>query len=651
MQISENNQINARVWRRNYKSLFPWNIYQLDLFDHLEKPSGNIAVRARAGSGKTTTIAGCIAALPSDSKIAVFAFNKHIADKLKADPRIPTRVRCGTAHSFGNALLTACFGGRQPQLDTAKTNKIAKGLVEKIIRYRSQYNADKTQFEIGKMTEEQLKSKWGDMPPPSFNESGSSGRQELKLFIRFVRDVASYAMKTLTPVNDLKALAGMVSHFEIEQPESPDAKSWGLRAVKHAISEGERIAVELNIISFDEMLYLPYKWQITPPKKDWIIVDEAQDASPAQAALYKSYCDQGAKIVYVGDDKQAIMGFSGADSHSWINLAATFNPKELPLSICYRCPSSHLDLARRIVPDIEPRPDAPKGKIEVIHPKALITAIQPGDLGISRLTSPLISTCLKLLANGKPAFVRGRAIGEQLTAIASKARAYINWPTQFKDQIDDYINKLLRPAIEEDNEEQIERLTDQRTALFSLWESYNSLPSFEVFIEKIESLFDDEDRTGTVTLSTIHRAKGDEAERVFIIGSQLLPFTFKASQDWQIEQEMNIAYVALTRAKAALFLVPFPRSKKDDEEKLKEWLEHPLGGMDLPESISSKKQFDPLDLHPGAIIKARNLEWELNGFDFEESGDIYLLLSRDRSSATARVIWEECQVIKNSPDF
>ncbi|MFY7883468.1 MAG: UvrD-helicase domain-containing protein [Dolichospermum sp.] len=147
MQTSENNQINARVWRRNYKSIFPWNSYQLDLFNHLEKPSGNIAVRARAGSGKTTTIAGCVAALPSDSKIAVFAFNKHIADRLKSDPRIPSRVSCGTAHSFGNALLIAYFGGRQPQIDTAKTSKIAKGLAEKIIHYRSQYDFDKTQLE------------------------------------------------------------------------------------------------------------------------------------------------------------------------------------------------------------------------------------------------------------------------------------------------------------------------------------------------------------------------------------------------------------------------------------------------------------------------------------------------------------------------
>ncbi|MFY7803071.1 MAG: UvrD-helicase domain-containing protein [Limnoraphis robusta] len=647
MKSQSNTEIDARKWRRSYKNLFTWNSYQLDLFSHLEKPSGNISVRARAGSGKTTTIAGCVAALPSNSKIAIFAFNKHIADKLKTDPRIPSgRVSTGTAHSFGNYLLTSYFGGQQIEVDPGKYTKIAKNLANKIIEYRAKYEIDLTQVKIEKITEEQLKNKWGEFPPPRLDDSTKEGKLELALFIRFIKEASEFAMKTLTDPESLEDLQKMIDHYDVDKPEKDSQKLWGLRAVKHAILEGEKVATSFLRISFEEMLYFPYKWNLQPPQKDWIIVDEAQDASPAQIALYKSYCDQGAKIVYVGDDKQAIMGFSGADTNSWNNLAEAFKPKELPLSICYRCPDSHLNLARRIVSDVESRPDAPKGKIEVIHPDKITESMRPGDLGICRLTAPLISTCLKLLVQGKPAYVRGRAIGDQLVAIAIRAKAGVDWPISFKVQVATHIGRLLNSAREDENEEMIEQLNDQKMALFYFWDAFGDTPTFEEFCNQIKSLFDDEDRQGIITLSTIHRAKGDEADRVFIIGSQMLPFTFKASKGWQIEQEKNITYVALTRSKSDLFLIPYPYTEKD-EEKLKEWLEHPLGGMNLPESKPSQKQFDPLDLCLGATIKARNLEWELDGFDLEESGDIYLLLSRNRSSATARINWNECKLLKN----
>ena len=65
-----------------------------------------------------------------------------------------------------------------------------------------------------------------------------------------------------------------------------------------------------------------------------------------------------------------------------------------------------------------------------------------------------------------------------------------------------------------------------------------------------------------VTLSTVHKAKGLESDNVWIIVPNKLPLIFKDQKDWEFEQEMNLKYVAVTRAKKVLTFVDL------DEEHL-----------------------------------------------------------------------------------
>jgi ATP-dependent exoDNAse (exonuclease V) beta subunit len=46
-----------------------------------------------------------------------------------------------------------------------------------------------------------------------------------------------------------------------------------------------------------------------------------------------------------------------------------------------------------------------------------------------------------------------------------------------------------------------------------------------------------------------------EADVVYILRPELLPLVRKNQQDWELEQEMNIKYVALTRAKQKMVMV------------------------------------------------------------------------------------------------
>ena len=62
-------------------------------------------------------------------------------------------------------------------------------------------------------------------------------------------------------------------------------------------------------------------------------------------------------------------------------------------------------------------------------------------------------------------------------------------------------------------------------------------------------------------LSTVHKAKGLEADNVYIICPDSLPMKFENQQEWEYAQEMNLKYVAVTRAKKKLVFVDVPEER------------------------------------------------------------------------------------------
>jgi DNA helicase-2/ATP-dependent DNA helicase PcrA len=79
--------------------------------------------------------------------------------------------------------------------------------------------------------------------------------------------------------------------------------------------------------------------------------------------------------------------------------------------------------------------------------------------------------------------------------------------------------------------------------------------------DEIEALFSDDE--STVLLSTVHRAKGLEKPRIFLLFPDKVPLEWPNQKDWEFEQELHLKYVALTRAKEALFFVhEKPKQKK-----------------------------------------------------------------------------------------
>ncbi|MCZ2096879.1 MAG: ATP-binding domain-containing protein, partial [Anaerolineae bacterium] len=95
--------------------------------------------------------------------------------------------------------------------------------------------------------------------------------------------------------------------------------------------------------------------------------------------------------------------------------------------------------------------------------------------------------------------------------------------------------------------------------------SFEDARDVDTLCARIEGLFDE--RRSQIRLATVHRTKGLEAERVFILRPDKLPLARPDQQPWQREQELNLKYVALTRAKQSLFFVDQDAAELEAETK------------------------------------------------------------------------------------
>jgi superfamily I DNA/RNA helicase len=94
----------------------------------------------------------------------------------------------------------------------------------------------------------------------------------------------------------------------------------------------------------------------------------------------------------------------------------------------------------------------------------------------------------------------------------------------------------------------VQSIQDQSATLTAVAEGATGMPEV---LRRLENLFQDT-RPGErpqVVLSSVHKAKGLEWDRVFVLSS-----TFRAGGD----EESNIKYVAYTRAKSELTMIVNP---------------------------------------------------------------------------------------------
>src|SRR6185437_11884754 len=149
--------------------------------------------------------------------------------------------------------------------------------------------------------------------------------------------------------------------------------------------------------------------------------------------------------------------------------------------------------------------------------------------------------------------VQGREIGQglitQIKRIAGR-NFHVLEIASFRVRLTEWRDKEMLKAQRMDDEREMERIEDRYLCLLAVMQAEHITTVAEL-VDDIESLFA---RTTGVKLSTVHRAKGLEAERVYVLDPQLMPSAY-ARSPWQQTQEANLQYVAYTRAQRELYFV------------------------------------------------------------------------------------------------
>lgn len=262
--------------------------------------------------------------------------------------------------------------------------------------------------------------------------------------------------------------------------------------------------------------------------------------------------DVGVDHSYVADGMavlNSIYAFRGADSEAMPRVIKALNAKELPLPITYRCAKSIVRIAARYAPDIQHREDAPEGEVHNVTPDEMRTLWRANDLVLSRKNAPLVGHCLAALKMQIPAYVQGRAEDMGIDVLLRKFDRNSGSLKDALKKAREWAEEEKQRCVELEDEEGAIAVEDRLNTLYALADGCTT--SYEV-VARLRRIMSDAKTDGSICFSTVHKAKGSEAERVFVLTDT---FIYGHRDPVAAQEEKNLFYVAVTRAKNFLYFV------------------------------------------------------------------------------------------------
>jgi DNA helicase-2/ATP-dependent DNA helicase PcrA len=495
---------------------------QSAFFDFAGDQHNHAVLEACAGSGKTKTLVRGLRRMRGTKFLG--AFNTAIAGELQKqvkadDPRGHT-VTAATMHSAG----FSAWRQRHPKagLDQFKTRKVFRQL------------------------------------------AGERGFDASKRYIDYSCTMVGHAMNAGLGLGDPRDLdddtrwQAISDHFSADSLLDTKVSNvlTGIRWARETLKRSVEMCPEL--ISFDEMLYAPLFNGAVVQRFDNVLIDEAQDSNATRIILAERMLAEHGRLFAVGDRRQSIYGFNGADPRAMQNIIERFAATVFPLSISFRCARAVVEYAQRFVgPHIEAAPDAPVGiarRIGLSPDWWQDEDVAVTDAILCRYNAPLVKLAYGFLRSGVPCRMAGREdLGAHLKQLARR------WDTArtldgLDARLDQWLSDEIDAARTQDRPERANAANDSVETMRVLIDRCRDAGRHQVsdLVEEIGRLFVKPDRPA-VLLSSIHKAKGKEWPRVFWM--QTRPKFTGARQEWQDDQEVNLQYVAATRAMRELVLV------------------------------------------------------------------------------------------------
>lgn len=499
------------------------------------RPKTHVVVNAGPGSGKTFSSVQLCLRLPKDMDVRFVAFNKHIAREItgKLTASKIHNVKGGTFHGMGYGVLRQHFK-KLGDPDDAKMRHIFETLC----------------------------------PMPLMNKA--DWRRMLNLAEKLAGYAKNYLINRDAP-NFVEEMERVADHHGVDMNGSfKNAVALVPPALEECVKQAD------VCVDFDDMIWLPIVMNLSMRPSDIVITDESQDLNlPQHEMTFKAAGKEG-RIIVVGDRHQAIYGFRGASTESIEALSRRLaetpvGVRSFPLTITRRCPQLHVRLAQSLFPnDIQAMPDAPLGEILQMPYEKSVLEMRAGDMVICRVNRELVACAYALIRRGLRPQIKGREIGKGLLQLVDLLEKSLG--SRFQDAHQQAAAVMYKEVgvsemthlqyaldvYEREQEEKLIPLGDKAEGrLGTLHDKCDCLREFILnsssvvdMRQRIEAIFTDQEGmpSNVVTLGTVHRTKGLESARIFVLAPDLIPHP-GAKKDWEREQEKHIAWIAATRAK------------------------------------------------------------------------------------------------------
>lgn len=509
---------------------------QQGIIEAHHRGTASVMVVAGAGCAKSSTLR--MAAPGVKCPALSLAFNKSIALEMKEGPQaLPPNFEVKTMNGLGHAAFMRAHPGLSVRLDDRKVGK----LVTEVLKERQIKTAQ---------------DDWG---------------------------------KILALVRAAQG-AGIVPHDEGNWLKPDDEYSWGDLADALWLDQGEReLLIEIahetlrrsnaltlqGTLTFDDQIYAPLMLGGQFGQFPHVFVDEAQDLNPLNHLMVERSLRPGGRLTVVGDPKQAIYGFRGADPRSMGNMKR-LRPAwdDHMLSLTFRCPHVVVERQWGHFPEFRAASSNIRGTFALLDPWQEDGAQRwtIGDLIehaagsvpaiLCKNNAPLFSLAFKLLRQGIGVTMLGRDIGKGLQDLAGKLFPPELGATQCVLKLAAWREHEVAIALANEDDKKVDSLHDRAECLLAVFEG--GARDGADAVKAIEKLFSQDN--GRVVLSTIHKAKGLEWDTVLVLDPWRIPSKRAreealAGRPEALEQELNLQYVGETRSKRVLLHASLDRFK------------------------------------------------------------------------------------------
>ncbi len=512
-----------------------WTPEQEEIFRFFRAERGNLMVNAVAGSGKSTTIREGVIWAPEPS-VLICAFNRHIADEMNQSlGKIKGRmIKAATLHSVGYEIIRH-YWPKVP-LKEYRNEELARQIFD---------------------------------------------RAKVKKKFKFIKAICDTCDKIKDALPLAETVDDVVMVGEDFDTLLPDKElPWDIQG-RLVLATLEAAKLNTGSIGYSDMVWLPVVNNWTPPGKfRLVIIDEIQDVSTAQLLLARKMVAQPfGRMAFFGDSNQSVYSWRGADRFSIERTKQDVKCTELPLNVSFRCSKEVVKEAKKLVPSITSLEDAPVGKVRTIEFAEIGLLAQPGDFVLSRFNAPLIPACIAIRRMGSlknlcakcnavwpcpnhalKAHIDGKdALAQAKNVIQKIARTGKGGIATFEQDVNTWMQKEIAIARGRGSPSRSQRAIDFGLLLGRLGRECSSMSEVE---EILDALFKGRRSPNAIVCSTIHRAKGREANQVFIL-RDTLPLRMAdgegayeiPTKDFDFHEERNLEYIAISRAKNTLYWV------------------------------------------------------------------------------------------------